>query len=218
MCHLRGRCSRLPRMNQERRARLDGVREALRVSMTAWATLEVREQQAWVIPAPQLAALVAHLDQADPEWSLHWACDGMQPPVVRARLCLAGLEREGLATGHTLDDAKLAALADAARLYGITTTGEGHWVDYDPEEGADTTLLEAETGAAPAPRPSLPPEPPRDPQMEKARGHIDDLIAQIRAAGRGKEIAPILMRGYGNTLDESRQIYKELQAVLREAE
>ncbi|MCY1703140.1 MULTISPECIES: single-stranded DNA-binding protein [Deinococcus] len=211
-------------MNQERRVRLDGVREALRVSMTDWATLEVRGDQARVVPAPQLTLLVGHLDQADPDWSLHWACDGMQPPVVRARLCAAGLEREGLATGYTLEDAKLAALADAARLYGVAVLGGGdggsHWVDYDPDEGADTTLLEAEAetegGVALASRPSLPPEPPRDPQMEKARGHIDDLITQIRAAGRGKEIAPILMRGYGNTLEESRQIYKELQAVLRD--
>ncbi|MDO4263146.1 MAG: single-stranded DNA-binding protein [Deinococcus sp.] len=206
-------------MNQERRARLDGVREALRVSMMDWATLEVRGDQARVVPAPQLALLVGHLDQADPDWSLHWACDATHPPVVRARLCAAGLEREGMASAHTLEDAKLAALADAARLYGVAALSEGHWVDYDPDEGADTTLLEAEAEeAAPAPRPSLPPEPPRDPQMEKARGHIDDLIAQIRAAGRGKEIAPILMRGYGNTLEESRQIYKELQAVLRDAE
>ncbi|GHG04090.1 hypothetical protein GCM10017783_15880 [Deinococcus piscis] len=208
-------------MNQERRVRLDGVREALRVSMTDWATLEVRDDQARVVPAPQLALLVGQLDQADPDWSLHWACDSMQPPVVRARLCAAGLEREGLASGYTLEDAKLAALADAARLYGVASLGEGevHWVDYDPDEGADTTLLETGAeGAALTPRPSLPPEPPRDPQMEKARGHIDDLIAQIRAAGRGKEIAPVLMRGYGNTLEESRQIYKELQAVLRDAE
>lgn len=207
-------------MNQERRARLDGVREALRVSMTAWATLEVRGDQARVVPAPLLRTLAAHLNVADPEWSLTWACDSMTPPVVRAHLCLAGLEREGIATGHTLADAKLAALAEAAALYGVAALGgeEGHWVDYDPEEGADTTLLEAEAEAeaGPAPRPSLPPEPPRDPQMEKARSHIDDLIAQIRAAGRGKEIAPILMRGYGNTLDESRQIYKDLHAVLRE--
>ena len=213
-------------MNQEQRRRgLDSVREALQVSMTAWATLEVRDGQARVVPAPRLEALVGRLDQAEVDWSLHWACDGMQPPVVRARLGVAGLEREGLATGHTLEDAKLAALADAARLYGVMALGgahwgEGQWVDYDPEEGADTALLEAEAeAAAPLPaRPSLPPEPPRDPQMDKARGHIDDLIAQIRAAGRGKEIAPILMRGYGTTLDESRQIYKELQAVLRDAE
>lgn len=206
-------------MNQERRARLDGVREALRVSMTAWATLEVRGDQARVVPAPLLGSLVAHLDAADPEWTVSWACDSMTPPVVRARLCVAGLEREGLAAGYTLEDAKLAALAAAAALYGVAAISgeEGHWVDYDPEEGADTTLLEAEAEAVPAPRPSLPPEPPRDPQMEKARSHIDDLIAQIRAAGRGKEIAPILMRGYGHNLEESRQIYKDLQAVLREA-
>ncbi|GGK31193.1 hypothetical protein GCM10008955_26280 [Deinococcus malanensis] len=196
-------------------AELDRVREALRASMTAWATLEVRGDQARVIPAPDPDQLAAHLSSADPAWTLTWACDSAQPPVVRARLTLAGVTREGLATGHTLGDAKLAALADAARVYGVPA-GDTAWVEFDPDEGANTTDLDAEAPLPAAPRPAtLPPEPPRDPQMEKARRHIEDLLEQLKVAGRGGDAARVLMRGYGETLDESRAIYKELQALLK---
>ncbi|THF86030.1 single-stranded DNA-binding protein [Deinococcus sp. KSM4-11] len=197
-------------------AELDRVREALRASMTSWATLEVRGDQARVIPAPDVDALAAHLERLDPQWELAWACDSVQPPVVRARLTLHGTHREGLATAHTLHDAKLAALADAARTYGVAPAGEPAWVEYDPDDGANTTDLDAEAPlpADTAPR-ALPPEPPRDPQMEKARRHIEDLLEQLKVAGRGGDAARILMRGYGETLDESRAIYKELQALLK---
>jgi hypothetical protein len=184
--------------------------------MTAWATLEVRGDQARVIPVPDPDALAAHLERLDPQWELAWACDSVQPPVVRARLTLHGTAREGLASAHTLQDAKLAALADAARTYGVAPAGDSTWVEYDADDGANTTDLDAEAPlpAAPAPRPT-PPEPPRDPQMEKARRHIEDLLEQLKVAGRGGDAARILMRGYGETLDESRTIYKELQALLK---
>lgn len=196
---------------------LDRVREALRASMTAWATLEVRGDQARVTPAPDLDALAALLERADPNWSLHWACESVQPPVVRARLSLLGREREGLAAAYTLNDAKLAALADAARTYGVAPAGEASWVEYDPDDGPNTTDLDAEApiAAAPAVAPARPAEPPRDPQMEKARRHIEDLLEQLKVAGRGGEAARILMRGYGETLEESRSIYKELAAILK---
>ncbi|MFC6591866.1 single-stranded DNA-binding protein [Deinococcus lacus] len=199
-------------------ADLDRAREALRASMTAWATLEVRGDQASVIPVPQLDALVLRLDAVDPEWSLHWRCDSAEPPVVCARLGLLGRQREGLATGHTLSDARAAALAEAVRLYGVHSVGEARWVEYDPEDGPNTADLEAElelevTDAAPAI--SAPPEPPRDPQMDKARRYIDDMLEQLRAAGRGKEAAQAIMRGYGDTLEESRAIYKQLQELLK---
>ncbi|WP_295823644.1 single-stranded DNA-binding protein [uncultured Deinococcus sp.] len=197
-------------------AELDRVREALRASMTAWATLDVRGDQARVIPAPDIDVLSAHLERLDPQWGLTWACDSVQPPVVRVRVTLYGTVREGLATAHTLNDAKLAALADAARTWGVSTAGEPTWVEYDPEDGANTTDLDADAPlpASPAARP-LPPEPPRDPQMDKARRHIEDLLEQLKVAGRGGEAARILMRGYGETLEESRAIYKELQALLK---
>ena len=51
--------------------------------------------------------------------------------------------------------------------------------------------------------------------MEKARDHINDLLEQLRALGRGKEATRFVMRGYGETVEESRAIYKEIQAVLK---
>lgn len=194
---------------------LDPVRQALRASMTAWATLEVRGDQARVVPAPDPDGLTEQLDRLAPDWSLAWACDQAAPYVVRARLSAAGVSREGLSAGPTLQDAKLAALAEAARFYGVGSGGEGHWVEYDPEEGANTTDLEPVLEDAPAAGAALPTEPPRDPQMDKARQHIDELMDQIRAAGRGREAQRLLMGGYGKTVAESREIYKELQAILR---
>lgn len=199
-------------------ADLDRVREALRASMTAWATLEVRGDQARVTPAPDPDSLAALLDRVDPAWGIGWGCDSMTPPVVRARLTVLGVQREGLAQAHSLADAKLAALADAGRLFGVGSSTEGQWVDYDAEDGANTSDLDVEaedgdvtlTGTMP-----LPPEPPRDPQMEKARRHIEDLMEQLKAAGKGGAAARVVLRGYGETVDESRAIYKELQGILK---
>lgn len=199
-------------------ADLDRVREALRASMTAWATLEVRGDQARVTPAPDPDALAALLDRVDPAWGIGWGCDSMTPPVVRARLTVLGVQREGLAQAHSLADAKLAALADAGRLFGVGSSTEGQWVEYDAEDGANTSDLDVDegseavslTGAVP-----LPPEPPRDPQMEKARRHIEDLMEQLKAAGKGGAAARVVLRGYGETVDESRAIYKELQGILK---
>lgn len=194
----------------------DRTREALRAALTAWAVAEVRGDQARVTLAPDPDTLASHLDPVDAGWSLGWACESVQPPVVRARLTVGGATREGLAGGHTLHDAKLRALADAARFFGVPTPGEAPWVEYDPEDGPNTSDLDAEVEAAPAARASaLPPELPRDPQMDKARRHIEEMVDQIRAAGKGKEITHLTMRGYGKTVEESRAIYKELQAILK---
>ncbi|GBF07252.1 DNA single-strand annealing protein, containing HHH motif, Rad42/Rad22/RecT/erf family [Deinococcus aerius] len=199
-------------------ADLDRTREALRAAMTAWAVAEVRGDQARVTPSPDPDQLALHLERVDPGWSLQWACDSVTPPVVRARLNVLGAVREGLATGHTLNDAKLRALADAARFFGVPLPTEAQWVEYDPEDGPNTADLDAEAEGVVAPTAgpaSRAPEPPRDPQMEKARRHIEDLIEQLKAAGKGGEATRVLLRGYGETVEESRAIYKELQAILR---
>ncbi len=194
----------------------DRVREALRACMTAWATLEVRGDQARVVPVPDPDQMAAHLERLDPQWELGWVCESVQPPVVRARVVLLGVGREGLAGAHTLEDAKRAALADMARTYGLTSAGDGHWVAYDPEDGANTADLEADAPLPDLPAgAALPPEPPRDPQMDKARSHINDLLDQLRVAGKGVEATRILMSGYGETVEESRAIYKELQTILK---
>ncbi len=184
--------------------------------MTAWAILEIRGDQAHVRSAPDLDELAVHLERVDPNWSLTWGCDSVSPCVVRARLSVLGTVREGLATAPSLADAKLAALGEAARLYGVAPATEGHWVEYDPEDGPNTADLESDPRPESAARPAqLSPEPPRDPQMEKARQHIEDLIEQLKVVGKNKEAARILMRGYGETVEESRAIYKELSAILK---
>lgn len=189
--------------------------DALRSALNGWAISEVRGNQARVLPAPDLDSLSALLTAVDPAWSLTWACDSAAPFVIRARLTIGGVVREGLSSAPLLEDARKLALADAFRFYGVSSSLEAPWVEYDPEDGANTSeLLMAEPPAATPARP-LSPAPPPDPQMEKARAHIDTLMEQLREQGKGGEALTLLMRGYGETLNESRAIYKELQALQR---
>ena len=207
------------------------AQEAMRASLTGWATVQVQGERALVLPAPDLDALYAGLERAlEGHWTIRYAVDHIQPPVVRASLHLGhseadspvpgssvpGRVREGLGQGHTLQDSRLLAVADALRACGVApASSEGQWVEYDPEEGANTHELEPEqaTPIAGAPTP-LPSAPPRDPQLERARKHIDDLLEGLREAGLGAQVARVLARrGYGNTLEESREVYKELKAL-----
>ena len=190
------------------------LRETLRGLLSAWAVAEVRGDQARVLPAPNLDALDARLSALDPQWSLSWNCDAASPPLIRARLSVGGAVREGLSGGHTLEDAKKLALADAFRYFGVASAGESPWVEYDPDDGANTAELDGAAPVAATPRPL--PETPRDPQMDKARAHIDTLLEQLRNEGKGGAAMKLLLRGYGETLDESRAIYKELQALQRQ--
>ena len=208
----------------------------MRASLTGWATVQVQGERALVLPAPDLDALYAGLERAlEGHWAIRYAVDHIQPPVVRASLSLgwSGADetgpgetvpsvpgsvrvREGLGQGHTLQDSRLLALADALRAYGVApASSEGQWVEYDPEEGANTHELEPEQ---PAPIPGasapLPSALPPDPQLERARKHIDDLLEGLREEGLGAQAARVLSsRGYGNTVEESREVYKELKAL-----
>ncbi|WP_424950596.1 single-stranded DNA-binding protein [Deinococcus sp.] len=201
--------------------RTGAVREALRASLRDWATVQVQADRALVQPAPDLDALYAGLEQAlesggqPADWAVRYAVDSVSPWVVRATLHLGPQEREGLGQGHTLHDARLLALADAMRAYGaIPASSEGQWVEYDADDGANIHDLEPHVApGGEAPTPSLPPAP-SDPQLERARTHIDDLLEELRGTGQGKAAALVLARrGYGNTLEESRAVYKELKAL-----
>lgn len=192
------------------------VQEALRATLNTWAVSEVRGNQARVLPAPDFDALASHLNSVHPTWSLTWACDSVSPPIVRARLSFDGAVREGLSSGHTLEDAKKLALADAFRFFGVSSSLEAPWVEYDLEDGANTSELSTLiTQSLPAQSATPLPDLPKDPQMELARAHIDTLMEQLREQGKGGEALKLLMRGYGETLAESRAIYKELQALQR---
>ncbi|WP_425148213.1 single-stranded DNA-binding protein [Deinococcus sp.] len=201
------------------RAELESVRAAMRASLVGWATLRVQEDRALVLPAPDLDALYSGLERAlGADWSVRYAADHAAPAVVRAALRLAGVEREGLSQGHSLQDARLLALADAFRAFGVAlATQEGQWVEYDAEEGPNTHELEPEApirGAGTQTAPSPLPEPVRDPHLERARKHIDDLLEGLKATGMGKAAAQVLARrGYGNTVEESREVYKELKSL-----
>ena len=41
------------------------------------------------------------------------------------------------------------------------------------------------------------------------------MLDQLRQNGKGSEALKIVLSGYGETLEESRAIYKELQALQR---
>ncbi|WP_407568645.1 single-stranded DNA-binding protein [Deinococcus altitudinis] len=210
------------RQRADQQGNLSQATEALRGSLTDWATVRVQADRALVLPVPDLDALYAGLERTlDGDWTIRYAVEQMTPPVVRASLHLGERVREGVAEGHTLTDARLLALADALRACGVLpASSEGQWVEYDPEEGANIHELEpqapvsARPGRAGEPSAALPPAPPRDPQLERARKHIDDLLEGLRDAGQGKAAALVLaQRGYGNTLEESREVYKELKAL-----
>lgn len=51
---------------------------------------------------------------------------------------------------------------------------------------------------------------------EAARLHISEAVDRINALGLGAQAAPILMRGYGKSIEESREIYNALRKVLQE--
>jgi hypothetical protein len=201
----------------DRQRRLQAT-EAMRASMTHWATVRVQDERALVLPAPDLDALYAGLERAlDGDWAAEYQVISAAQMVVTVQLRLGDRAQGGLGQGHTLHDARLLALADALRAYGVApASSEGQWVEYDPDEGANTHELEPHQAAPEMNRPAaaLPPEPPRDPQLERARKHIDDLVEELKGSGQGKEAARILIqRGYGNTLEESREVYKVLKAL-----
>ena len=198
-------------------ADLEAARELLRQQEPHWAVIEVRGEQARVAAALALPALYAALQSSLGEtWGLGWGVEASAPYLVRCRLRLLGEDREALATAPALADAQALAAAEAARAWGLMPEAPGaHWVEYDPEEGPNTAELEAPEGPAPSPSAPRPePETVLDPQLVRARQHIDDLLEGLKAAGLGGQAARVLARrGYGNTLEESREVYRELKTL-----
>ncbi len=191
-------------------------RHVLQAALSDWAVAEVRGEQARVVSAPLLDQLAPLLSNLKEPWSLGWACDAQRPYLVRARLQVGSESREGLAEAPDLEEARRLALADALQFFGVTL--QEHWVDYDPEDGPNTTELVI-TEALPATTlPVADTTATTDPQMEKARDHIDRLVETLRDAGLGKKAAVVVARhgGYGNSVEESRAIYKELQSLQKE--
>lgn len=194
------------------------VRGALATEEVRFATLEVRGERARVLPVLDADALYAQLNARFGEaWNLAWHLESGAPAVVRCRLEFLGHAREGLGVAVEVEHARRVALTDAARAWGLLPPhyeGEDTWVEYDPDEGPNTSELLAQ-GAAPARSMGVPPEPPRDPQLERAKKHIDDLMDQLRESGLGKQASLVLVKhgGYGQSVEESRRVYAELKAL-----
>ncbi|AFZ68423.1 hypothetical protein [Deinococcus peraridilitoris] len=196
------------------------VQGALTGQEAQFAVLELRGDQARVTPTVAAELLYAQLNERFREsWSLSWSVESVSPPIVRCRLEFLGHAREGLGVAHDLAGARGVALTEAARAWQLlpaTYGTEDAWVEYDPEDGPNTSELGApDTDEGPAARPVHQSEPPRDPQMEKAKKHIDDLMDQLREQGLGKQASLVLVRhgGYGQSVEESRRVYAELKAL-----
>lgn len=202
-------------------ADLRALQGALSGQEPGWAALEVRGDRARVTPVLPPAVLYHHLNELIGEnWDLDWDAQHTTPPIVRCRLTIQSRHRDGLGTAHDLDAARAVALTDAARAWGVLPVhidGETTWVEYDPDEGPNTAELNTDLPPTEVhATTTLPPEPPRDPQLEKARRHIDELVDRLREEGLGKEAGRILLKqGYGNTIDESRRVYAELKTLLK---
>lgn len=191
---------------------------ALQAALSDWAVAEVSGEQARMVSVPSLAHFGAVLDRLGQPWSLGWACDAQGPYMVRARLQLAEQSREGMAQHAQWQEARRLALAEALHLFGVPL--QEHWVEYTPEDGPNTAELPDLGAAASLSAPTLGgvsdvPQAAPDPQMEKARAHIDRLMESLREAGLGAQTLAIITRhgGYGKNVEESRAIYKELQAL-----
>lgn len=98
------------------------------------------------------------------------------------------------------------------------------WVDYNPEAGEIlfepdlATLSDAsEASAAPAPPRADAPRVPEAPR-EKPAGQraIDRLIDRLRAEGKGRAVAELVVRygGYGNDPATAREFYAQLRSLL----
>ncbi len=202
---------------------LTAVRTALAGEPVSFALLEVRGERARVAPALSPDALYAQLgERLEEAWSLTWHLEHAEPPVVRCRLELLGQAREGLSRGGDLESARQLALTEAARAWGLLPeryAAPASWVDYDPDEGPNTAELEGgELDSPELDSAELVPEtPPRDPQLERARQHIDDLMDQLRERELGKQASRVLVKhgGYGETVEDSRKVYAELKSLLR---
>lgn len=179
---------------------------ALQAALQEWAVAEVSGEQARVLSAPRLTTIEEVLNRIEQPWSLEWACDARSPYLMRARLTIGESRREGLAQSEDLNTARTLALAEALHFFGVKL--QEHWVEYSPEDGPNTAEL-PELGL------SAPQTPRNDSQIDNARSHIERLLNELRERGLGKEAALIINQrgGYGQSLEDSRALYKELQAL-----
>jgi len=161
-------------------------------------------KRAQVVPVLRLEAAFERLDEAvgPDQWSDSYellAHTGGRF-YVKCRLFVAGVSKEGAGEGASLKEAFADAFLDAARRFGLgreLMARGAFWVDYDESGG---------------------PVPAKEPEKPEAHQLIDRLLERLKEMGKGKEAARILTRygGYGATPEETKRLYGELRALLKE--
>ncbi len=164
------------------------------------------KKRALVVPYVDARAVLDRLDEVvGPEG---WF-DAYEPLVlekgayqVKCRLTVLGVTKEDVGEGESLKAAFSDALKRAAVKFGVGRhlyRMEKTWVPYDERTGR----------FSPPGRVGEKPEP---------QELIDRLVERLRQAGKGREAARILTRygGYGRTPEETRRLYGELRALLKE--
>lgn len=189
------------------------------------------ERRAMVVPYIDARNVLDRLDEAvGPEgWQDSYEVLVAQEGgfAVRCRLSVLGVSKEDVGEGESLKAAFSDALKRAAVKFGVGRylyRLEKQWVDHDPDTGrfAPPQLDGRPQPERPAPRPSRAeapqaPEAPAEPEKPEPQELIDRLIDRLKEMGLGKEVARVVMKyqGYGKNLDETRQLYGELRALLK---
>ena len=124
------------------------------------------------------------------DWSLELDVFDVEHPTVRARIRINHITRDGLGQAETLKEAEKRAILNAAKVLGM---GAGE----------------------PAAQTSAEPSGPAEPAKPKAHQHIDELVERCREAGLSREALQLIKNGYGNSVEESRQIYVGLRELLK---
>ncbi len=165
------------------------------------------KKRALVVPYVDARAVLDRLDEAagPANWSDAYEvlAAGGEAFAVKCRLTVLGVTKEDVGEGESLKAAFSDALKRAAVKFGVGRhlyRMEKTWVPYDEKTGRF---------APPGKAPEAKPEP---------HELIDRLVERLRQAGKGKEAARILTKygGYGKTPDETRRLYGELRALLKE--
>jgi hypothetical protein len=171
---------------------------------------EQRRGKTWTVPYPKQEALIERLEQhfGPYSWQDSYELLLQSPFTVKARLSLQidglGLvSREDVGSGESFPEALAHAFQRAALKFGL-----GRELQADAQEADGANML---------PSAAQPPQQLEEAKPE-AHKHIDALMEQLKAQGLGKEAAKAVMKygGYGKSVDQSRQLFVELRAMLKE--
>lgn len=216
---------------------------AFPLSPSTWVLRELSPDRtsARVAAVPAADAIRARLDEVvAPDG---WSCQ-LLPLGDRALVCnlsVEGVTRSGVyelpagtVTGSALGSASAiadGALAAAAAQFGMRLDSGDTWVDHEPETGevlldvleqvaversdepagSVTAAQEQDVQSRAAPSAAAPaverPEP---------RQVIDRLVERLKAEGLGAAAAKLVVEygGYGRDVEESRELYGRLRALL----